>query len=300
MSKNNYIWSDNFANTNTHCAVTEFPAENKNSKKCLIALPWLMYRTHLTTLHLKDIVHKHDASFVFFDYPKTEFNIDTVTTQIIDYIKTNPYDEIVLMWLSFGEIVARRVIDALPPEIKKKVKHHISLNWVSTANDLSMKYKTMLMLCKIKSSHLNNLVWGFWKVDRKLNAFFTKSQVYNKIMKQKIKKSTNTDEKHTIALQQKWHQKSASLGFTPWYVDRARLILQEKNDIKTNIPSSIIYSNNDEFFWKPKKTAENIGENIAAEKEIYEVEKWGHIAFVELPEQYDPIIEKVLEKVRSV
>ena len=298
MSKNNYIWSDNFTNTNTHCSVKEFLAPNKESKKCLIALPWLMYRTHHSTWDLKDLVHEHDASFVFFDYPKTEFNIDKVTTQIIDYIKNHPYDEIILMWLSFWEIVARQVIDRLPDDQKNKIKHHISSNWVSTANDLSVKYKTMLTSCKIKSSLLNSLVWVFWKVDRKTNAFFTKSQVYNKIMKQKIKNTNNPDEKHTIELKQKRHQMSASLWFTPGYVDRARFILQEKNTTQIDIPSSIIYSNNDEFYSEPKSGAENITKNITAENKIYEVDKWWHIALVELPEQYNPVIEKILEKVR--
>lgn len=291
-------FKNHYKDSNQYCKIHERLPENGDTKRALLALPGLMYRTHLSTWDLSDQVINHDAAYIHFDYPKIEFEMDKVVKQISDYIEQAPYEEIVIMGISFWEIVFRHLMQQWSEKAKAKIKHHISLNGVSTSEDLSLQYKTMLTTANIKSQTLNNLMWIFWKFNRKIGWLLTKNQVYNKVMKTRANDVLTNQDKEYIMRQQKRHQKSAALWFTPWYIDRARYILHEKNDIEIYTPSDLIFSSNDEFFAKPQEVVSNIAENISAPVDIHEINQWWHIALVEFPEKYNPVIENILHKIR--
>jgi pimeloyl-ACP methyl ester carboxylesterase len=295
----NISFKNYYKDSNQYCKIHERIPEWIETKRALLALPGLMYRTHFSTWDLSDQVIDHDAAYVHFDYPKTEFSIDKVTQQLNDYIEQAPYEEIIIMGISFWEIVFRHLSERLSEKAKAKIKHHICLNGVSTAKELSMQYKLMLSLANIKSSTLNKLMGIFWIANREMNGILSNNQVYNKVMKKRIKNSAWDKDKTNIKVQQKRHQKNAALWFTPWYIDRARDILNEKNNIDTYIPTDIIYSSNDEFFSNPEETASKIAENINAITQLHRIPDWGHIALVEFPEKYNPTIENILDEIWS-
>lgn len=296
LMKNFLIDHPEYKDKNQYCAIRELTPENIETKRAVIVLPWLMYRTYFSTWDLDSIVRESNKSaHIHFDYPKTEFDLDKVVGQIRDYIKQCPYDEIVIMGISFWDLIYRHLMNTLSDEDKSKIIHHISLNWVSTKEELSFQFKTLLSLTNIKSQTLNNLIWLFGIKNRKFGWIATKNQVYNKEFNKKIK--INFERKEELRKKQKWHHKSASLWFTPWYVDRARIIANEKNEQNTEVPTSIIYSTNDEFFAKPKRNAEEIWKNIINDIEYYEVENWWHIWLVEYPEKYNPKLVKIFDKI---
>ena len=99
MDKINF--DNQYKDSNQYCKIHEKLPEGLETKKALLALPGLMYRTHLSTGDLSDQVIDHHAAYIHFDYPKTEFDMDKVVKQISDYIEQAPYEEIVVMGISF-------------------------------------------------------------------------------------------------------------------------------------------------------------------------------------------------------
>ena len=283
---------------NEYCAIRTRLPENPDTKKAVIVLPWLMYRWWIASGDLDTIItKKSNAAHIHFDYPKTEFVMDKVIKQIKDYIKECPYEEIIIIGISFGGMLYRHLINALSDDEKKKIKHHISVNGLWTKEDLSLQMKLALLPANIKSNVINEIIGVFGIINRKLWWIATKNQVYNKYFNSKIQKDLN--QKNSLLLKQKHHQKSAANGFTPGYADRAKWVawdteIWEIQDIDT----SFIYSNNDDFYKNPKLHAEKMWEKVVnAKVEYYEVEWWRHQALVELPEKYNPVLEQIFNEV---
>ena len=66
---------------------------------------------------------------------------------------------------------------------------------------------------------------------------------------------------------------------------------------ETDVPTTIIYSENDPTFTNPLKTAERIARHISnKEVEIIPVYEGGHAALVESPEKYNDVIEQAVAK----
>ncbi len=171
------------------------------SRKAVFVFPWLLYNTPSAAWILPDIINAYEATFVFFDYPESEFNLDTFIDEVYRYIEDSLYEEIVLIWLSFWCIVTRHLLDKIPVHIKYKIKHVISISGPSTNKELSIWYKTMLKACHRNSLSLNKAVWYFGYTIKFLNKIFTKLEI----------------------------QRLSRMWLNRGYVDRARYILHEKN-----------------------------------------------------------------------
>jgi hypothetical protein len=268
--------------------------------KATLVLPWLMYRGAQSTGHLEEIVHNHWSAFVFFDYPKAEFDIESFTNDVIEYIEKSQFKEIVLVGLSFWEIVIRHLFEKMPAEMKDKIKHNISINWVSTKKEICTQYQIALKACLLDNKTLKFLMDKFGKLNRGLNWRLTRRQVYNKVFKRKIDEailSWNDGVINELLTWQKNHRHSAALWFTPWYIDRAKAIETENNIPKINNPSTIIFSTNDEFYTDPDINAKCVAVTRKGPTTIKEVHNWWHIALVEHPEKYDPVLQETFDKI---
>ena len=62
--------------------------------------------------------------------------------KIIDFIQKSSYKKVIICGLSFGELVARRVLEQLSET--DKLVYHISVCGISTLNDLSTQKLSIL------------------------------------------------------------------------------------------------------------------------------------------------------------
>lgn len=268
----------------------------KDSKKVLLALWSLFHRTKYSWWNLSDIVAKEfQARFVSVDWPKQEYNSEKVINQLIDYIENCGWDEIIISWLSFWDIVCRDLIDKLPQHLKSKVKLHLSVCWVSSFEELALP-PSLSMLQKVTSTKIWNLflkwvIGAVWKVDRK-------GLVLNKwkwIMSKGMVAWSAKQSKHKLAR----HQKVASLWITPWAVDRFSKILSEKNNWKKHdIPVYSLYSTDDPTFKNSQTNAESIVKNSSNNMSaVGKIINWWHAWLVEFPDQWDNVFRSILNQI---
>lgn len=285
-----------YCNKSEYCAIRTRLPENPDTNRAVIVLPGLMYRGWIASGDMDTIVReKNDAAHIHFDYPKTEFVMDKVLQQIRDYIKECPYDEIVLVGISFGGMLSRHLINSLSDDAKKKIKHLISVNGLWTKEDLVLKLKLPLLLGNVKWKIINTITGWVGKLSRKLWGIVTKHQIYRKELLQQIK--NNPDNTAAITQKAKHHYKAAANWITPWYADRAKWVISDTEIQETKgVDTSFIYATNDDFYQDPKQHAEKMWNKVLdAQVDYYEVEWWRHQALVELPEKYNPVLEKVFD-----
>lgn len=277
-----------YSDLNKYCAIREY--WKKDSKKVLIALWSLIHRTKFSFWDLPNIViDKFWWKFVWIDYPKKEYNSDLVIKQIVQYIQDCWADEIVLCGLSFWEIVVNDILKVLPWELKSKIKLHISICWVWNRDDLTLP--TSVDVTKNISNKLMKCLTGsIWLIDRSkiplLKNFLSKWMVdYSGSVSQwKLER----------------HKKVASLWLTPGIWDRLVRILNQKGVIEKwykNISTIALYSTNDSFFKDPKSAAEHVAETDSPQ--IFEIVNWWHAWLLEMPDIWNPALEKVLSQCRN-
>jgi len=287
-----WTWPQQF---NTLCKITEL--WNKNSEKLVIALWSLIHRTKFAWWNMSEIISQdYNARFVSFDWPKKEFDEKKVLSQIEEYINNSNAEEIVLAWLSFWDIIANKLLKKLSPEIKSKIKWHISISWVTNFDELAWmdaiwNFKNIIST-KVVSILAKTILWVVWKTDRwtKFNHFASKNMV-----------DSNTEymEQNPNKLQK--HIKAASIWLNPWLVDRFQIMLkndynQNPENQNTEIPTFAIYSSNDPTFKNPRQNAAK-ALKWRKNTKLIEIKDWGHAALVEQAEKYDKEIKNIFDKI---
>lgn len=71
--------------------------------------------------------------------------------EIIVFLENSSYEEVIVCGISFGEIVARELINRAPKHLQGRIKLHISVCGVSIFSELSYeKQRTVKLLYKVK------------------------------------------------------------------------------------------------------------------------------------------------------
>lgn len=313
---NIYPWSDEYRNTKEFCHVKENFPINKDTKKCVIMLPWIMQRDKYTIWEIPNIALWNEAVYSHFDYPKVEFNEDKVIKQIIDYIKNRWFNEIILCGLSFGEIVCRKVLEKLPIEERKKIKKHISINWVTTQNELAFTQRSLLNINKIISK---KLLATFGVTIRWLSKFkpaknkkFTKVDFDKSLWNEKIEnivkdalwlhKEPNNKQIDDFIIkriaEENLHIRSTNLAITWWLHDRGKMISSQKEVWKIWADTIAIYCDNDWYFINPSESAKHISNKAKQawyDWKIINVKWWDHARMIWKWQNYNPILREIIK-----
>lgn len=289
--------NNNLQNSKEYCKIREIKPRDENdnpieTKKLVLHLGSFLHRTSFAAGDIPWITNSFGASFVTVDWPKMEFDEEKVLMQIHDYIKENNDKEFIISWLSFWEIVARKLFARLWEEEKKQIKLYISTCWVSDREELLLP-KNIELVKKVNKKVLEILAWIVGKVDRWL--------IWNKF---KWFASNNAVDRSQEVIENVWqhrinrHSKVASVWLNPWLVDRFFLMLDQKIDntqISDDIETVILYSDNDPTFVDPKENAKKL-QQIHKNSRLQKLWNAWHGAFAEKPEMYNWVIEKLLKE----
>ncbi|MDD5377423.1 MAG: hypothetical protein PHH16_04920 [Candidatus Gracilibacteria bacterium] len=292
------------------CQITEIPSHFPIGNRKILYLGSFAHRTHHAAGVLPKISDDFGANFTYFDWPKMEFNEEKVVNEIVDYIRENPNNEIIVISLSFGEIIARKVFAKLTDSEAQRIKKYISICGVSFGDELKIP-KVTYIAEKVKKQVLQVLTgkvglgmrgrYGKWVRDITMSGMVDKSPTGLK----DTGGSYDPEEKDIGILEQKGalilsrFSKATSIGMTPGTADRLQLILRQKKldieECNNRIPTDIIFSENDWQYINPYKNAEKL-KKIHSNSNIIPVSDGKHADVTSRGAQYKKAILPALEE----
>lgn len=278
------------------CRIIECGPE---SKQAFIMLGSLIHRGPLAfdAFTSRKIGEEYGATTTIVDWPKDEFDPEKVVQQLAEYIEQSPYDSIILAGLSFGEVVLRQVVDRLSPDALQKIKLHLSVCGVATAEDIKIPGNTLLAknTALIRTRIARSLAGLVGRFERNTVPLpkFTK----HLISQTQVAPPEQCDPPLT-AKRRVSHQQAASLGITPAFSDRLAYMLEAKvPENMHNFPTVAMYSTNDPLI--EKSGAEKILKTSSdqAGSRLVEVENGWHCSVMEKPNIWEPALRSVLDGV---
>lgn len=284
--------------TNEYCKIIEKGGLETN--RAFLALWSWVHRSYYSWWKLVDIINKeYNANFIQVDWPKLDFTPDKVINQLIDYIDNSWYDEIIIWWLSFWEVVSNALIEALEiqhrEDLLKRIKLQLSISWVSSMEN-TIWVKLPFIKTKVWNKLYKLLTWCAGKIDR-----------HNPIKKLRwaIGKNWVDYWADITPLKKKLHAKRASLWLNPWLADRYAFMQSYIPYEKLKTSKVVLYWLPDDKDTKTDGLINNLPENAEKDlnynswniKEMHSVPYGWHAALVEHFSKWEPYFEKALSEV---
>ncbi len=261
------------------------------SKRLFLWLPWIFHATELAWWDRPEICNRYGWDFLCKDYPIDSLSLDNFLEEIIVFLENSSYEEVIVCGISFGEIVARELINRAPKHLQGRIKLHISVCGVSIFSELSYeKQRTVKLLYKVKYILWKNLLKKtlqlLWRIE---NHWLRKNKWKHFLGKKNYLQHKNLSQQRASNIITAW-----SKWLTASLYDRGEIILTVSHIVPISTPTIAIYAARDPFFLDAKKAAEHILTACTSVSKLICAHPWGHASIVELPETYNPILENIL------
>lgn len=289
------------------------PSNIPKPKKAVFMFPGIGYDDPRAFGNLPNIVtDKAEASYIHFYHPQKNFVMDNVIDQFIEFIKENPHiEEIVVCGISFWWVSSRKLLSSskLTEDLKKKIKWYLSINWMTTFDDLKKESQKQLSIASKIPKPLASLWQRIVKAYQKISPINPKIKE-NEFFEWREKSYTKVDEKNYP-----WPN---HIDFTPeqikilienmrvhriytnnWqlvsssFVDRANILSDEK-ELESNLSriknKRILMTKWDEYFDNPTEVAEKLWKKIKGEN--VNLSQWKHFWIDLWPEEYNEALIK--------
>lgn len=290
---------------------------------------WLTGIVHRNPFWMIDFFNtfnsKYWATFTFFDNPKATYNLDRIADQVIDYlgqlVERDSAKEFVICGASAGEMLSRRVYEKLNTEKHKHIlphiKHHFSVCWISTYEELSGPQKIVLSianspmgpsfgkkLAKHLAQRINTTLDG-WLTKIAWDVFLAPVNHKNSEILQWIwgKRHHSTQFPQQGERLNKAHRERWAISLTEAHRDIFRTITDQKyiaQRPQNTPPATILYSSNDRWtkwtYADPQKNA-RVGASFYNRANIVQMYKWWHVDVVFQSEKYLEPMRAELDKI---